>query len=212
MAFAKSKFATFEPFNRTTAPAIEDYQIPTYDYQDITYPETLLAPQPVVQPTDEEAVVVVTEETDKPTGKRKFKRKSETTTKQYDHTISFQQLCKNIGVDVTVTSELRPGAKTSSGKDSNHRLTDEWGRSRAIDVVPKDGDFEGLKNKLLNSPEAKNWFQKRGYGIINEIIPQVKSKTKASGDHFHIGPDSWAQRIWNQWLQNPSLKATQFIG
>lgn len=204
MALAKLKFATFEPFNRTTPPDVKDYQIPNYDFQDITYPETLITPQPTAQPIEEEVVVISNpEETEESVKKRKFKKKSES---QYDHTISFQQLCKNIGADVTVTSEYREG-----NKKSHHSRLDEWGRSKAIDVVPKDGDFEGFKNKLLNSPEARNWFQKRGYGILNEIIPQVMSQTKATGKHFHIGPDQWAQRIWNQWLQNPNLKANQYI-
>lgn len=74
MAFAKSKFATFEPFNRTTAPAIENYQIPTYDYQDITYPETLLAPQSIVQPIDEKVVADPEIAIEEPKERRKFKK------------------------------------------------------------------------------------------------------------------------------------------
>lgn len=204
-----AKYATFQTWNNTTAPSMQ-LDLPSYDYSEIVYNDQLFEPAYTVQPTEE--VVADPEITiEESKERRKFKKKTEDT-KQYDHTISFQQLCKNIGIDVKVTSELRPGAKTKSGKSSNHGLTDEWGRSRAIDVVPTDGDFEGFKNKLLNSQEARNWFQKRGYGIINEIIPQVKSKTGASGNHFHIGPDQWGQRVWNQWLQNPNMKATQFIG
>lgn len=204
-----AKYATFQTWNNTSAPEVQ-LNIPNYDYEDILYPEQLFQPTYTTQPTEE---VVADPEitTEEPKERRKFKKKTEDT-KQYDHTISFQQLCKNIGVDVIVTSELRPGAKTKSGKASYHSLQDQYGRPMAIDVVPTDGDFEGLKNKLLNSPEARNWFEKGGFGIINEIIPQVMSKTGASGKHLHIGKDQWAQRILNRWLQNPSIKVTQFIG
>lgn len=190
----------FATYNIVTPPEGTKFEVPK-----ITYPEELIYPdyqgQPVEQVITEEPIEQATVE------KRKFKRKS----KAYDHTISFKQLCDNIGVKVRITSEYRAGSKTKSGKLSNHGQKDEYGQSKAIDVVPVDGDFEKFKSKLLASPEARNWFKKRGYGIINEVTSQALSATGGSGKHFHIGPDKWAQKVWNTWLQNPGMSAYNYI-
>lgn len=194
-----ARWATYNMVQQPDGSEIE-YSVP-----EITFPEMLndYQEQPEYQESEyyeyPEEYAVAQEES---------KKKSK---KHYDHTISFKQLCDKLGIKVRVTSEFRPGSKTKSGHYSNHALKDQWGNSRAIDVVPVNGDFEDLKNRLLHSEEARNWFAKRGYGIINEMIPQVNRKTGATGNHFHIGPDSWGRRVWNQWLANSNLKANTFI-
>lgn len=203
----KNRFAVYNAVARPEGSTIQSV------LQDIYYPESLLEED---VPTFEEIPEVIVEAFPEPQveekKRRKFKKKKEKSSTEsdsgnYDHTISFKQLCDNIGAKIRVTSELRTTGKPTS----HHRHRDQWGYSAAIDVVPLDGDYEGLKNKLLSSPEARNWFAKRGYGILNEIIPQVKNRTNATGNHFHIGPDKWAQRVWTQWLNNPQMKATQYI-
>jgi hypothetical protein len=32
-------------------------------------------------------------------------------------------------------------------------------------------------------------MSKKKWGIINELTPQVLSKTRGTGRHFHFGPD-----------------------
>ena len=185
----------------------------SYNIPDIFYPEDIIDYESTSysNPDIKAELIIEPASPEQPTERREFKRETQKTSK-YDHTISFQQLCKNIGVDIRVTSEYRPGAKTASGRPSNHSTKDEYGHTNAIDIVPADGDFDGLKNKLLASEEARNWFQKRGFGILNEINPTTKAKCGSSGNHFHIGKDSWARRIWAKWLENPSIKASQYIG
>lgn len=183
----------------------------TFEPPKIKYDEELMYQYTAPKQEEEEiAVENVPEETQVVTeqNRRKFKNKPK---KQYDHTISFKELCDHLGLKVRITSEYRPGGKTKQGRVSNHSRKNEWGQSMATDVVPVDGDFENFKNTLLNSPEARNWFEKRGYGIINEVIPQVLSSTGGTGKHFHVGPDRWARKVWNTWLANPSMSVNNYI-
>lgn len=87
------------------------------------------------------------------------------------------------------TSGLRKGAKTASGHASYHSMTDAWGNPRAVDIA---GDFEKIKQMAYSNPEIVAYMQKEGLGILEETTGDVKKKTHATGDHFHIGPDKWA--------------------
>lgn len=87
------------------------------------------------------------------------------------------------------TSGLRKGAKTASGHASYHSMTDVWGNPKAVDIT---GDFNKIKEMAYSNPEIVAYMRKEGLGILEETTSDVKKKTHATGDHFHIGPDKWA--------------------
>lgn len=88
------------------------------------------------------------------------------------------------GISFRITSGLRPGATTSSGKTSYHAT------GHAIDVTPVPGEtYEMLKEKIRNNPAFVKWMQEHGYGIYEENTPEVMAKTGATGAHWHIGKD-----------------------
>ena len=88
------------------------------------------------------------------------------------------------GISIRVTSGLRPGAVTSSGKQSFHSTGD------AIDITPGEGEtWDTLKTKLKSNPELVEWMQSQGYGILDETDPHTMARTNATGAHWHIGKD-----------------------
>ena len=54
-------------------------------------------------------------------------------------------------------------------------------------------------------------MQQNNWCIINEVTPEILAKTKGTGLHFHFGPDKWARRTWNTWLNNPNLHVTKMV-
>lgn len=88
------------------------------------------------------------------------------------------------GIPLRITSGYRPGAKTSSGKDSWH------GSGWALDVTPIDGwTYEDLKQAIKESPELINYLRDNQIGILDETSEETRKKTKGTGAHWHIGPD-----------------------
>lgn len=123
--------------------------------------------------------------------------------KQYDHTISFEQLLQNIGLGnkVKITSSYREGAVTPNGTPSWHSQKDEYGYSKAYDIVPINGfSFMQLQQALKSSEEARNWFEKRGYGLLDETTQAMLARTRGTGPHYHIGPDKSALENWGKIL------------
>lgn len=108
--------------------------------------------------------------------------------------INFEDLLKQEGINARVTSGHRPGAKTKQGRASNHSLLDEHGHSMAYDVVPTDGDYEKLRKEIYGNPRIVEWLRQRKWGALEETTASVKTKTGASGDHWHFGPDQAALR------------------
>ena len=117
-----------------------------------------------------------------------------------DMSLSFPQICEQEGIKLTVTSSLRPGARTKSGHPSNHSKKTEWGHSAAVDIVPKDKDFENLKKQIYNNPRIVAWLINHKVGILEETTKDVMSKTGATGPHFHVGPDLWAIRMSSKYI------------
>lgn len=185
MAQYKNIFANY---NQVLPP--EGIEIPTLHIQedDIMFPEQLMVKQTEESPVQEELII-------EPIVTTPQKEKKKT----YDHTISLEQLLKNIGANARITSGYRHNSKTKQGRVSHHSRKDQWGQSMAHDIVAIDGDFEKLKKQLIESPEAQNWFAKRGYGVLDETTSAMLAKTGGTGKHFHIGPDQLAIRTWNEW-------------
>lgn len=121
-------------------------------------------------------------------------------TEEYDISKSIEDLFKDAGIDIEVTSSYRPGATTKSGRTSWHSVKDKYGNSRAYDIKPINGDFQALKNVMINNPLIRYYFSKRGLGVLDETTPDMMARTGATGKHFHIGPDKLAIQTWNEWI------------
>lgn len=121
-------------------------------------------------------------------------------TKEYDISKSIEDLFKDAGIDIEITSSYRPGATTKSGRTSWHSVKDKYGNSRAYDIKPINGDFQALKNAMINNPLIRYYFSKKGLGVLDETTPDMMARTGATGKHFHIGPDKLAIQTWNEWI------------
>lgn len=128
-----------------------------------------------------------------------------TPTKRSNNNISFEELIKQENLPVKITYGFRGegdfrGGKTKQGKRSNHNRRDKQGNPMAYDIVPIDGDFEGLLNKMYSNPRVVDWFKSKGYGILEETTPDIMEHTGATGKHLHIGPDSLAKQMFEKRL------------
>ena len=87
----------------------------------------------------------------------------------------------NAGISIHVTSGVRPGAMTTSGRRSQHSTGD------AIDITPGNGEtWESLRKKVKESPELSKFLKDNGYDILDETIPSVMARTGATGPHWHV--------------------------
>ena len=112
--------------------------------------------------------------------------------------ISLEQLLKEEGIQAKISSGYRPNSKTKQGKNSNHSKLDENGQAGAYDIVPLNGDFEDLRQKIYGNPRIVNWLKSKGWGILEETTSNIMHKTGASGKHWHFGPDSAAIKMSEQ--------------
>lgn len=110
---------------------------------------------------------------------------------------------------------LRSANASYGVKNSNHKKKDpHTGNAMARDISIVGGttqDYADFRSKLLSNPKVVQWFDTKGWGIINEITPAVLRRTRGTGPHFHFGPDSWAKRTWKAWVSNPNLPVTQAV-
>ena len=92
------------------------------------------------------------------------------------------QILANKGIDFKISSGYRKGAKTSTGRDSQH------GKGGALDITfPKLG--KEAYNKMINDPDIAKFVYDNGLTIIDEYDPNNLSQTKGSGGHLHFGFD-----------------------
>lgn len=93
------------------------------------------------------------------------------------------------GINIRITSGLRPGAMTKSGHHSHHSY------GNALDITPNfaQGEtWDTMRQKLRNSKELIDYLRAQKIGILDETTPDVMRRTGATGAHWHIGPDKWA--------------------
>lgn len=106
-----------------------------------------------------------------------------------------------------------PSRRIKGKKNSWHRFIDQvTGKAMARDISIYKGnhsDYDAFRKKLMADPIVMTWMNLKGWGIINEITPEIRAITKGTGDHFHFGPDQWAQRTWHLWQLNPSIPVTK---
>ena len=92
------------------------------------------------------------------------------------------QILANKGIDFKISSGYRKGAKTSTGRDSQH------GKGGALDITfPKLG--KEAYNKMINDPDIAKFVYDNGLTVIDEYDPNNLSQTKGSGGHLHFGFD-----------------------
>lgn len=97
-------------------------------------------------------------------------------------------LMQDEGISFRITSGNRPGAKTSSGRPSHH---DE---GNALDITPIKGQtWDDLLSQMRKSKKFIAYMHDHGLGILDERSETMQKKTKATGAHFHIGPDQIAR-------------------
>ena len=113
---------------------------------------------------------------------------------------SIADVFRDNGMYIRVTSGYRGGSRTKQGNTSYHSQKDKYGNSRAYDIVPLDGDFDKLREQIINSPKVLKWLKRHGFGILDETNPETMKKTGATGKHFHIGPDKIALDNLDKWL------------
>ena len=128
-----------------------------------------------------------------------------------DMNLSFDELLKQEGIQIRVTSKLRSGAKTKSGNVSHHSHKDDWGHSAAMDIVPLDGNFEKLLKDIYGNPRIVAWLVNHDKGILEEITPEVMKKTGATGKHLHIGPDRWAKQMSSKYIDYHTMASNTNI-
>lgn len=130
-----------------------------------------------------------------------------------DAGISLEELIKQENLPIRITSGYRGkgslrGGKTAQGKRSNHNRLDANGNPMAYDIAPAVGKtFADVRNAIKNNPRVLAWFQKRGWGILEEMqdgkrgFYDISGKfhyTGATGPHFHLGPDTYGRQWFNR--------------
>ena len=107
---------------------------------------------------------------------------------------------------------LRPQNASYGAKNSNHKKRDpHTGNAMARDIsIPNgsDADYAAFRKMLLGNKKVRDWMVIKGWGIINEITTAALKRTRGTGRHFHFGPDRWAKRTWQAWINNPNIPVT----
>lgn len=80
-----------------------------------------------------------------------------------------------------ITSGYRPW---STNELSWHKV------GHGLDIVPRSGiSNDDFIRQFVGNKELLDELKRLGYGILNEYIPEMMIRTKATGPHLHIGPD-----------------------
>ncbi len=128
------------------------------------------------------------DEPDDPTEKESYNR-----AKQMNKEV--QDIFERNGIKVEVIYDYRPldsGIGYANSR-SHHRT------GRALDIVPQDGDFEALRDFLLHNEEMRAYLESNDLGVIDETHQCVLDHTGGPTEHFHIGPDKMAKRMYKGW-------------
>ena len=129
--------------------------------------------------------------------------------------MSFEELIKKESLPIHITSGYRKNARTTSGKPSNHSFKDERGFSMAYDIKPAEGhSWKELEHVIYEDPTVIAWFKAHNWGILEEMYKDKRPGfydvrgdyhfTKASGPHFHVGPDRYGVEWYNSKVKIPS--------
>lgn len=104
------------------------------------------------------------------------------------------------GKKLTVTS----GRRDPSQKIGASYKTSLHNSGLALDIAP-DVDFYKW---ALNTPEGVSILAKHKYRVFDETHPEVKARTGATGDHFHLDNDS----RYNSWIMDRDTRIKEGKG
>lgn len=109
---------------------------------------------------------------------------------------SIEDMLKRAGItNYRVTSGYRPNNNIGkTGSSSNHTV-----QNFALDIVPTNGDWDGLAQQLSQSPIVQQYLSDRNFGILDEHDPRYNKYSTSSSGCYHFGPDSGALSCWKEW-------------
>lgn len=136
--------------------------------------------------------------------------------------IDIEDLLRSEGITSINGKKIHFGSREVRPSDASYGATNSWhkqldrftGNASARDISIIGGttkDYEDFKNVLLQNSRVREYMKQKQWGILNEITPEMLSRTKGTGNHFHFGPDKSAVRTWNRWLANPNTLVTAII-
>lgn len=106
-----------------------------------------------------------------------------------------QDIFERNGMKVDIIYTYRPhNSGIGYANDRSHHRDGE-----AVDIVPRDGDFVALRNFLLHNEEMVAYLKENDLGVIDESHACVNAATGGPTEHFHIGPDNMAKRMYKGW-------------
>lgn len=134
--------------------------------------------------------------------------------------IDIEDIFRQAGLTTVNGKKIKFGNKAlraqNSGfgaKNSNHKKRDpHTGNAMARDISIIGGnldDYTEFRRQIMSNDLISKYMDTKGWGIINEVTPQILARTRGTGLHFHFGPDTWARRTWNSWKDNPNAPITQ---
>lgn len=98
-------------------------------------------------------------------------------------------------------------------ENSNHKKRDpHTGNAMARDISIIGGtldDYAEFRRQIMSNDLISRYMDTKGWGIINEVTPQILARNRGTGMHFHFGPDTSARRTWQAWRNNPNAPITQ---
>lgn len=136
--------------------------------------------------------------------------------------IDIEDLLRSEGITEVNGKKIRYGNKNLRSANANigvakshHKERDpHTGNANARDISIVDGtdeDYTEFRRILLGNDKVREWFKQKNWGILNELTPGIIKKNRATGRHFHFGPDRSAVRTWEYWLANPSSNITKLV-
>lgn len=132
----------------------------------------------------------------------------------------IEDIFKQAGLTTVNGKQIRFGNKALraqnanfGAKNSNHKKRDpHTGNAMARDISIMGGnldDYTEFRRQIMANELISKYLDAKGWGIINEVTPQILARTRGTGPHFHFGPDTWARRTWDGWKNNPNAPITQ---
>lgn len=106
-----------------------------------------------------------------------------------------QDIFERNGMKVDIIYAYRPhNSGIGYANDRSHHR-----RGAAVDIVPRDGDFEALRDFLIHNEEMRAYLKENNLGVIDEAHQCTLDHTGGPTEHFHIGPDQMAKRMYKGW-------------
>lgn len=203
------KFASYEPvnskiesnidvlgftFNRQPAPVVDNpviEELPEVLTQPIVSREPIKREQPIAKPNNSKLLATDIEDIFKQAGITSINGKQ----------IKFG------------SRALRDQNANYGAKNSNHKKRDPltgYAMARDISIIGGNiNDYAEFRRQIINNQTIRSYLDTKGWGILNELTPEMLAKTKGTGLHFHFGPDTSARRTWDKWKSNPNIPITQ---